>query len=235
MFPADFNSAIVAGCDNRARFSNGGNYGQRTCGSPTSDQIASGRSIRRRDLWDPEAITRLVQHLVAPVSNAWPQRAVRSDAIQRAASADLTRTRTDQRRNSAKTGLAGNPGTRYNLIGASAILAELQILHIRPLPGVRTVERVLERNGETVPRVQLAPYLARSTYPKPQANHSNQLHQVDAVGPLYLKGNCIVYPHRHPGLFTHIAPHCQIWGYAGIMGSRGGWRWKSSGWWIAAN
>jgi len=47
--------------------------------------------------------------------------------------------------------------------------------------------------------------------------------------------DCIVYPHRHPGLFTHIAPHCQIWGYAGIMGSRGGWRWRNSGWWIAAN
>ena len=27
--------------------------------------------------------------------------------------------------------------------------------------------------------------------------------------------DCIVYPHRHPGLFTHIAPHCQIWGMLG--------------------
>jgi len=82
-----------------------------------------------------------------------------------------------------------HPGTRYSLIGASSILAELQILHIRPLPSARTIERVLERNGETVPKVRLAPYLARSTYPKPQATFSNQLHQVDAVGPLYLKGN----------------------------------------------
>jgi transposase InsO family protein len=82
-----------------------------------------------------------------------------------------------------------HPGTRYSLIGASSILAELQILHIRPLPSIRTIERVLERNGETVPKVRLAPYLARSTYPKPQATCSNQLHQVDAVGPLYLKGN----------------------------------------------
>lgn len=82
-----------------------------------------------------------------------------------------------------------HPGTRYSLIGASSILAELQVLHIRPLPSARTVERVLERNGETVPKVRLAPYLAHSTYPKPQANYSNQLHQIDAVGPLYLKGN----------------------------------------------
>jgi hypothetical protein len=127
----------------------------------------------------------------------------RSNVQPRRISPELERTSVGIRQRLA---WQAHPGTRYNLIGASSILAELQILHIRPLPGVRTVERVLERNGETVPRVQLAPYLARSTYPKPQVNHSNQLHQIDAVGPLYLKGNCIVYPHRHPGLFTHIAP-----------------------------
>jgi transposase InsO family protein len=82
-----------------------------------------------------------------------------------------------------------HPGTRYSLIGAGSILAELQVLHIRPLPSVRTIERVLERNGITAPRVRLAPYLSRATYPKPQANASNQLHEVDGVGPIYLKGN----------------------------------------------
>lgn len=113
---------------------------------------------------------------------------------------DLTRSNVQPRRISAelersivrirqRLASQAHPGTRYSLIGASAILAELRILHIRPLPSVRTIERVLERNGETVPKVRLAPYLARSTYPKPQANHSNQLHQVDAVGPIYLKGN----------------------------------------------
>jgi transposase InsO family protein len=82
-----------------------------------------------------------------------------------------------------------HPGTRYSLIGAGSILAELQVLHIRPLPSLRTIERVLERNGITTPRVRLAPYLSRATYPKPQANTSNQLHEVDGVGPIYLKGN----------------------------------------------
>jgi len=82
-----------------------------------------------------------------------------------------------------------HPGTRYSLIGARSILAELQSLHIRPLPSVRTIERVLERNGITSPKVRLAPYLSRATYPKPQANASNQLHEVDGVGPIYLKGN----------------------------------------------
>jgi transposase InsO family protein len=86
-----------------------------------------------------------------------------------------------------------HPGTRYSLIGASSILAELQALHIRPLPSARTIERVLERNGVTVPRVRLASYLPRSTYPKPQATTSNQLHQVDAVGPIYLKGKAQRY------------------------------------------
>lgn len=82
-----------------------------------------------------------------------------------------------------------HPGTRYSLIGAGSILAELQTLHIRPLPSVRTIERVLECNGITSPKVRLAPYLSRATYPKPQANTSNQLHEVDGVGPIYLKGN----------------------------------------------
>lgn len=82
-----------------------------------------------------------------------------------------------------------HPGTRYSLIGASSIVAELQVLHIRLIPSLRTIERVLERNCETVPRVRLAPYLSRSTYPASQANHSNHLHEVDAVGPIYLKGN----------------------------------------------
>jgi putative transposase len=81
-----------------------------------------------------------------------------------------------------------HPDTRYSLVGASSILSELAALHIRPLPSERTVERVLERNGITVPRVQLAPSLSKTTYPKPQVDDSNQLHQVDSVGPIYLKG-----------------------------------------------
>ncbi len=81
-----------------------------------------------------------------------------------------------------------HPGTRYSLIGASTILAELEALPIRPLPSARTIERVLERNGVTLPKVRLAPLLAQSTYPTPQADESNQLHPVDCVGPIYLKG-----------------------------------------------
>jgi putative transposase len=81
------------------------------------------------------------------------------------------------------------PGTRSSLIGADAILAELKALSSRPLPSRRTVERVLQRNGLTTPRVRLAPLLPRQQYPGPQARASNQLHEVELVGPIYLKGS----------------------------------------------
>src|SRR5512146_3404353 len=81
-----------------------------------------------------------------------------------------------------------SPTTRYSLIGAHAILAELKALKVHPLPSPRTIERVLERNGLTMPRVRLAPLLPRQEYPGPQARASNQLHEVDLVGPIYLKG-----------------------------------------------
>src|ERR1700719_3601081 len=81
------------------------------------------------------------------------------------------------------------PATRYNLIGATVILAELKALRTRPLPCERTIQRVLERNGLTAPRVRLAPLLPRQEYPGPQARASNDLHEVDLVGPIYLQGS----------------------------------------------
>src|SRR6266480_6860064 len=81
------------------------------------------------------------------------------------------------------------PATRYSLIGAPVILAELKALGFRPLPSERTIERVLQRNGLTAPRVRLAPLLPRQDYPGPQARASNELHEVDLVGPIYLKGS----------------------------------------------
>jgi putative transposase len=81
------------------------------------------------------------------------------------------------------------PATRYSLIGAATIRAELQRLGVRPLPCERTIERALQRHGLTAPRVRLAPLLPRQEYPGPQARASNQLHEVDLVGPIYLKGS----------------------------------------------
>jgi len=80
------------------------------------------------------------------------------------------------------------PATRYRLIGVTAIHAELKSLGMHPLPCERTIARVLERNGLTAPRVRLAPLLPRQEYPGPQARASNELHEIDLVGPIYLKG-----------------------------------------------
>src|SRR5437660_85569 len=82
-----------------------------------------------------------------------------------------------------------SPATRYRLTGAASSRAELKALGIRPLPCERTIERVLERNGLTLPKIRLAPLLPRQEYPGPQARASNELHQVDLVGPVYLKGS----------------------------------------------
>src|SRR5262249_39980206 len=81
-----------------------------------------------------------------------------------------------------------SPATRYSPTRAAAIRAELKSLGIRPLPCERTIERVVERNGLIAPRVRLAPLRPRQEYPGPQARASNDLHEVDLVGPVYLKG-----------------------------------------------
>src|SRR6516225_7892735 len=80
------------------------------------------------------------------------------------------------------------PATRYCLIGAAAILAELKGLGVRPLPCERTIERALERNNVTAPRVRQAPLLPRQEYPGPQPRAPNDLHEVDLVGPIDLQG-----------------------------------------------
>ena len=41
----------------------------------------------------------------------------------------------------------------------------------------------------TAPRVRLSPLLPRQDYPGPQARASNELHEVDLVGPIYLQGS----------------------------------------------
>ncbi len=82
----------------------------------------------------------------------------------------------------------GPPGNNYHLLGAAAILAEIKALNVRPLPSPRTIDRVLQRNGLTAPRVRRAPLLPRQDYPDPRAQQSNQLHEADLVGPIYLKG-----------------------------------------------
>jgi len=174
------------------------NYEQRICRSPTSDHVCLRHSAGKLRLAG-KSVVEICQILGRSRKwfHIWWRRyralgpnglfdLTRANMQPRRITPDLERSILNIRRRLASQ---THPGTRYSLIGAGSILAELQVLHIRPLPSPRTIERVLERNGITAPRVRLAPYLSRTTYPKPQANASNQLHEVDGVGPIYLKGN----------------------------------------------
>jgi len=71
--------------------------------------------------------------------------------------------------------------------GAQAILWELEDLGVKPLPSLRTINRILSRNELTHRRT--GKYEAKGTpYPKLPATRPNQTHQADLVGPCYLKG-----------------------------------------------
>jgi hypothetical protein len=71
--------------------------------------------------------------------------------------------------------------------GAQAILWELEDLGIKPVPSLRTINRILSRNGLTHRRT--GKYEAKGTaYPKLPSLLPNQSHQADLVGPCYLKG-----------------------------------------------
>jgi transposase InsO family protein len=78
-------------------------------------------------------------------------------------------------------------------VGAAQIHAELAALGYAPLPSLRTIERIIARAGLSAPPLRLARPLARSEYLGPQAQDTNHLHQVDGVGPRYLKGDSTRY------------------------------------------
>lgn len=71
--------------------------------------------------------------------------------------------------------------------GAQAILWELEDLGVKPLPALRTINRILSRKELTHRRT--GKYEAKGTpYPKLPSMLPNQTHQADLVGPCYLKG-----------------------------------------------
>ncbi|MDW7646520.1 MAG: integrase core domain-containing protein [Desulfuromonadales bacterium] len=71
--------------------------------------------------------------------------------------------------------------------GAQAILWELEDLGVTPLPSLRTINRILNRNDLTHRRT--GKYEPKGTpYPKLPALLPNQTHQMDMVGPCYLSG-----------------------------------------------
>ena len=71
--------------------------------------------------------------------------------------------------------------------GAQAIHWEMEDLGVEPLPSIRTINRILSRHELTHRRT--GKYEPKGTvYPKLPSAPSNQTHQVDLVGPCYLKG-----------------------------------------------
>jgi transposase InsO family protein len=85
------------------------------------------------------------------------------------------------------------PQTRYSQIGAAQIRAELETLGYWPLPSLRTIRRIIVRAGLSCPPLRLSPRITRNEYPGPQARDSNHVHQIDVVGPRYLKGDSTRY------------------------------------------
>src|SRR6266542_4769577 len=81
------------------------------------------------------------------------------------------------------------PRERYRLAGAPTIRQELAGLGYPPLPSLRTIERVLQREGRTSPAFRPQPQAGASDYPRWHLTRSNQRHQLDLVGPRYLKGS----------------------------------------------
>jgi len=73
------------------------------------------------------------------------------------------------------------------LCGAQNIRWELDELSVSPLPSVRTINRILAREGLTHRRTGRS--IPKGTpYPALVAHTVNQAHQVDYVGPCYLRG-----------------------------------------------
>jgi transposase InsO family protein len=73
------------------------------------------------------------------------------------------------------------------LCGAQNIQWRLEELAVTPLPAVRTIGRILAQAGLTHRRT--GRYTPKGTpYPTLPARHANQVHQLDYVGPCYLRG-----------------------------------------------
>lgn len=71
--------------------------------------------------------------------------------------------------------------------GDQAILWELEDMQVRPLPSLRTINRILNRHGLTHRRTGRYEPKGKH-YPELPALMPNQTHQIDLVGPCYLQG-----------------------------------------------
>lgn len=81
----------------------------------------------------------------------------------------------------------------YALSGAPAIKRELEALGFQEPPAIRTIESILKRYGFTVPKQRDILQPAIREYPQSKSQQSNQLHELDLVGPRYFKGDSTKY------------------------------------------
>lgn len=121
---------------------------------------------------------------------------------------------------------------RYRLAGAPTIRHELACLGYEPLPSLRTIERILQRGQRTSPAFRAQPCANSSAYPVTRVRRSNQRHQLDLIGPRYLKGSrrqwfflvyCDIYDgavfvefQPTPKLETVLAFAIRAWQYLGL-------------------
>ena len=85
--------------------------------------------------------------------------------------------------------------------GAQAISWELEALQVSPLPSLRTISRIVQREGLTHRRTgRYEPKGKR--YPQLSAAVANEVHQSDYVGPCYLSGPLRFYSMNSVDLAT---------------------------------
>jgi len=85
--------------------------------------------------------------------------------------------------------------------GAQAISWELEALQVMPLPSLRTISRIVSREGLTHRRTgRYEPKGKR--YPTLKCQHANEVHQSDYVGPCYLSGPLRFYSMNSVDLAT---------------------------------
>jgi putative transposase len=85
--------------------------------------------------------------------------------------------------------------------GAQQIQWEMETLNHPDIPSLRTINRILDRNGLTVKRQNN--YVPKSKkYPNLYANRPNQIHQLDFVGPRYGTNAMRYYTMNTIDLFT---------------------------------
>jgi transposase len=77
--------------------------------------------------------------------------------------------------------------SRFAGIGAEAIGLQLQRRRVRPLPGLRTIERILKAHGRSG-RHPVRAKGGSQPYPAPPARRPGDLQQTDLVGPRHLRG-----------------------------------------------